>query len=167
MKFLIFIEKFVDRRREMRSIFIAVVSICVATALMGNAFAVGLYVVGKEDCDCSPLVAQGIVPDTLNKLKEAFLFTQMAAVLDRIGVEVRAMLAGFGPTSAEAAEPPKMIEQTEEKGKTEVEKPPAKEEKPAVEKPVKSKKPSAKLKSIEKKKKSQKEKKVKVPPRAM
>jgi hypothetical protein len=149
----------------MRSIFIAVVSICVATALMGNAFAVGLYVVGKEDCDCSPLVAQGIVPDTLNKLKEAFLFPQMASVLDRIGQEVRAMLAGFGPTSAEAAEPPKMIEQTEEKGKADVEKPPAKEEKPAVEKPAKHKKPAAQLKAIEKKK--QQKKKVKKPPTVM
>jgi hypothetical protein len=173
MKFLIFFEKFVyynytipDRRREMRSFVIAVVAICLATALMGNAFAVGLYVVGKEDCDCSPLVAKGIVPDTVNKLTEALLFPQIAAVLDQIGQQVRAMLAGFGPTSAEAAEPPAMTEQTTDgKEKTEVEKTPAKEEKPAVEKPAKSKKPTAQLKGIQKKKKAKK--KVKMPPRAM
>jgi hypothetical protein len=149
----------------MRSFVIAVAAICLATALMGNAFAVGLYVVGKEECDCSPLVAQGIVPDTLNKLKEAFLFPQIAAVLDRVGQEVRAVLSGFGPTSAQAAEPPTVTEQTDGKEKAAVEKPPAKEEKPAVEKPAKSKKPTAKLKGIEKKKK--KEKKVKKPPTVM
>ncbi|HMK33798.1 MAG TPA: hypothetical protein VK463_01940 [Desulfomonilaceae bacterium] len=148
----------------MRSISIALVSICLAAALVGNSYAVGLYVVGKEDCDCSPLVARGIVPDTLNKMKEAFLFPQIAEVLDRIGIEVKAMLAGLGPAPAEAAETPAITEQTEGKAKTEMEKAPAKEEKPAVEKPAKHKKPTAELKKVEKKKTK---KKVKMPPRAM
>lgn len=150
----------------MRSIIIAVMAICVAAFLVGNANAVGLYVVGKEDCDCSQLVARGIVPDTLNKLTEALLFPQIAAVLDRIGQEVKVILAGMGPASAEAAVTPTITEQPEEKGKTEVEKPPAKEEKPAAEKITKPKKQVAQLKKKEKKQKP-KRKKVKAPPRAM
>jgi hypothetical protein len=159
------ITRFQIRRREMRSFVIAVVAFCLATAVAGNSFAVGLYVVGKEECDCSPLVAKGIVPDTVNKLSEAFLFPQIAAALDQAGKEVRGMLAGFGPTSAEAAEPSVTPEQAAvEKGKTETVAPHAKEAKPAVEKHVMPKKRSARLKRLEKK---SRKRKVKIPPRAM
>ncbi len=149
----------------MRSLFIAVVSFCVLFATLGTSHAVGLYVVGKEDCNCSPLTERGIVPDTLNTLKEAFVLPQLVAALDRIGIEVKNFISSIGAPPAHAAEPEKTPEVTNgDKDKPVVDTPPAKEEKPAAEvKPTKTKQASQVKKASDKPKK----KRVRVPPRAM
>jgi hypothetical protein len=141
----------------MRSFTIAIICTCVFLALVGSSHAVGLYVVGKEECNCSPLVARGIVPDTLNQLTEALWFPQVAVALDRIAVELKAMLASVGPQPEEVnGEKLKAPEETPET-KSEIEKKP--QEKPAVQKPAKHKQSKAPAKKIKKKKK------VKIPPR--
>ncbi len=91
---------------------------------MGNSQAVGLYVVGKEDCDCSPLVARGIVPDTLNKLKEAFVLPQMIQALDWIALEIKGMVANLGPAPSEGLAEPSAAPEPTEKEKQELEKAP-------------------------------------------
>ncbi len=130
--------------------------------IAGPSHAVGLYVVGKEECNCSSLVARGIIPDTLNKLKEAFLIPQLAGVLDKLAIEVQALLANAGPTPASDLAAVK--EETPfDKQTTEPEKvAPKEEEKPVVEKSAKEKKPVTHAKETKKAKK-----RVKIPPRAM
>jgi hypothetical protein len=139
----------------MRRFAIALVVSCVlGICSAGSADAVGFYVVGKEDCQCSPLVARGIVPDTLNKLKEAFFFPQVGVVLENFASEVRAMLyqAGSRPTLAEEAD-------TTEEPKSPTVKD-TKEKKKEVKKRVTKMKPA-------KKKLPEKKKRVPQPPRAM
>ncbi|MBM4328113.1 MAG: hypothetical protein FJ118_13235 [Deltaproteobacteria bacterium] len=92
----------------MRS-FLIVAAICVLLPLVlpMGAQAAGMIVVGKEECKCSPLVAQGVAPDTLNKLGHAFGFPSLFRAVDRIAGEVKNMLAQFGAaTPAHAAETP-------------------------------------------------------------
>jgi hypothetical protein len=118
-------------------------------------------VVGKECPDCSPLVARGIYPDSLNVIKEAFVLPQLVAALDQVAVEVRTAVLQIGapPTSAYA--------ETQEETAPEkpaVEKPSPKSERPVVEKPSKQKKSITPLKRDDTKKKK---KRVTMPPRAM
>ncbi len=149
----------------MRSIVIAA-AICVALATVwsGSAQAVGLYVVGKEDCDCSPLVARGIVPDPLNKLTEALLFPQFAEVLDRIALEIKGMVDQIGkPPVAETAAVAPETETAKEKPT--IEEKPVKKEKTIIEK-----KPAKKIKKASlqaSKQKAKKKKPVKMPSRVM
>ncbi len=148
----------------MRSIVIAA-AICVAMATVwsGSAQAVGLYVVGKEDCNCSSLTARGIVPDPLNKMTEALLLPQFAEVLDRIALEIKGMLDQVGrPPVAETAAVAPEAEVTKEKPS--VEEKPAKEEKAAVEKKPGKKEKKAGLQATKEKKKK---KRVKMPSRVM
>ncbi len=150
----------------MRSFLIAaVVTIALATTCVGHSYAAGMYAVGKEECNCSPLVARGIIPDPLNKLSEAFLFPQVAMVIDNIVVGIKDMIGQFGPTPAEASE--EAVKQGEAapelKEKPGKEEAPLKEEKPSVEKkPTKKKKPAVHLKNYQKKKKHRR---VKLPPK--
>jgi len=154
----------------MRSFIIAVVvTIALATACVTNVHAVGMYRVGKEECNCSPLVAKGIIPDPLNKLKEALVCSQLALVLDRIVVEIKGIVGQFGVNSAAASEEAvkKGEEAPELKARPAIEKIPrkeefpAKEEKPAIEKKsIKGKKPAVQLKKDQKKKR-----RVKIPPK--
>jgi hypothetical protein len=148
------------------------VSIVLAIACVGNVHAVGLYAVGKEECNCSPLVARGIIPDPLNKLKEALLLPQMAMVLDKIVVEIKGMIGQVGGPSAAASEEaikqgeeaPELKEKQaiEKKGSKEEVSPP-KEEKPALEKkPIRKPKPALHLKKDDGKKKKRR---VKIPPK--
>ena len=155
----------------MRSFTIAVmVTIVLATACVGNVYAVGLYAVGKEQCNCSPLVARGIIPDPLNKLKEALVCSQLAQVLDKIVVELKGMVAQVGAPSVgayEEATKEEEIQGIKEKPTLEKkpgkEEGPAKEEKPAIEKKsIKGKKPALQLKKDETKKKKRR---VKIPPK--
>jgi len=150
----------------MRSIVIvAAVFVALATVWVGNAQAVGLYAVGKEDCDCSPLTARGIVPDTLNKLQEAFLLSHIAAALDKVAVEIRGMVDQIGkpPITEAATTPPELPDKTEKPAITEK---PEKDTKPTIDK--KSEKTGKKIgiKSA-KADKSKKKKRVKVPSRVM
>jgi hypothetical protein len=154
----------------MRSYIIAVlVTIALATACVGNVYAVGVYTVGKEECNCSPLVARGIIPDPINKLHEALLFPHLAIVLDKIAVALKDMVGQIGapPTAAFEEAIKKGEEASELKGKPAIEKKPGKEEvspkeeKPVIEKKsIKGKKPAAHLKKDQKKKK-----RVKIPPK--
>ncbi len=154
----------------MRSLIIAVlVTIALAAACVGNVHAVGVYAVGKEQCNCSPLVARGIIPDPLNKLHEVLLFPQLAMILDKIAVGIKDMVGQVGmPPTADSEEAIKKGEEASElKEKPAIEKKPGKEEvspkeeKPAIEKKsIKKKKPAMELKKDQKKKK-----RVKIPPK--
>jgi len=153
----------------MRSFIIAVlVTIALAAACVGNVHAVGLYAVGKEDRNCSPLVARGIIPDPLNKLHEVLLFPQLAMILDKIAIGIKDMVGqAGGPAALAPEEEIKRGEEAQElKEKPTTEKMPGKEEvvpkeeKPAIEKKsIKKKKPAVQLK------KDQKKKRVKIPPK--
>jgi hypothetical protein len=156
----------------MRSFIIAVlVTIALAAACVGNVHAVGLYAVGKEECNCSPLVARGIIPDPLNKLHEALLLPHLAMVLDKIAMGIRDMVGQTsGPYAVAPEEEIKRGEEAPElKEKPAIEKKSGKEEiapkeeKPATEKKsIKKKKPSMQLKKDDGKKKK---KRVKIPPK--
>ena len=92
----------------MRS-FVTVAAICVllSSVLPVGAQAAGMIVKGKEECKCSPLVARGVVPDTLNKLSHAFIFPSLFRAVDLIAGEVKNMLAQFGVAApAHAADAP-------------------------------------------------------------
>lgn len=138
----------------MRSLVVALIAcMLVVGALAQRSEAVGFQVVGKEECKCSPLVARGIVPDTLNKLKEAFVFPSLVVAVERVAGEFRAVVSQFGAGPMAAVEPevpPPSVEK-----KTEVKKEPVRM------KPVKEKK----KKSAEKK--STTKRRIKQPPRAM
>lgn len=151
----------------MRSSLISVAVICLlAVFLATDSKAVGLTAVGKEDCICSPLVERGIVPDTLNKLKLAFEFPQLAMVLDRLALDVRGILGqfGVGPQAlAVDSAPPKdeLKDLKEPKDKKEFKSSP-------VSKKSKLQAKQDQIKKVTKKtKRPQTKKKVKVPPRAM
>jgi hypothetical protein len=149
----------------MRSFSIAaVVIIALATACVDRSYSAGTYVVGKEECNCSPLIARGIIPDPLNKLSEALLLPQVAMVLDKIVVGIKDMMGQFGPTPAEVSE--EAVKQGEAAPELNEEpgpgKTPQKEEKPAIEKkPIKKKKSAVHLKKYQKKK----HRRVKLPPK--
>ena len=79
------------------TITMGMVCVFVCLVLSGGAHAVGDYVVGKEKCDSTSLNAKGIVPDTMNKFKELFVFTSyMAKAIDTLAGEVKAILGQFG-----------------------------------------------------------------------
>jgi hypothetical protein len=147
----------------MRSTFL-VATLCVALimAFGGSAQAVGLYVVGKEDCNCSPLTPNGIVPDTLNKMYLALLIPEISGVLDKVAIELKGMFDQIGkPPSAEAA----VIGETPE-SKSSVTSEKSKEEKPAIEKKTDTKEKKSQLKTSKSDQKKKK-KRVKVPSRVM
>jgi hypothetical protein len=82
----------------MRSIIITgMVCVLVCVVLLGGAQAVGNYVVGQEKCDRSSLNARGIIPDTMNKIKEMFVFPSIfVKAVDTVAGEVKAILSQFG-----------------------------------------------------------------------
>jgi len=134
---------------------------------LGNANSAGLYVVGKEPCDCSPLIARGIIPDPLNRLHDMLYSPQVAAALDSVAVEVRSMVTQLETTETNGSAPAVAPEE-ETKGPKEkptLEEKATKEEgagKEATETIGKKKPVVHAKKAIQKKKK-----KVKVPGRAM
>jgi hypothetical protein len=85
----------------MRYLVIAtVLSILVLSGMSDSARAVGYDVAGKEECVCSPLVARGIYPDTLNNLKEALVLPKLGFLAERLAQEIKAILGQFGVQSA-------------------------------------------------------------------
>ena len=103
----------------MRS-FVVTMAVCalLATGFAANALAVGVYVAGKEDCKCSPLVAAGIVPDMLNTLAAMPFWRVLNGVAERLAAGVHAMLnqTGGAPTLAAAGpETPPSIAPAEKK----------------------------------------------------
>jgi hypothetical protein len=140
----------------MRYLVIVMVSCALVAFSTGPAAAVGYFVAGKE-CDCCPLTARGIVPDTLNKFKLAFSFPWVTSTLDSVAVEIRTLLGqmGVGAVPVAAVAPPEEPKEKPKDKATDVKEKPktGKEAKPDL----KQKKP----------RKISKKKKVKVPPRAL
>ena len=144
------------RRIQMRSHIIAL-AICVSlwTGFLANAHAAGYYSVGKEDCNCSPLVARGIMPDTLNQLVEALAFPKIGWAFERLATEIKLIASQFGPKPT-----PEIADAIEKKEvSAEIEEPIKVEKKPVLrEKKGKVKKTA---------KETSKKKRVKVPTRTL
>lgn len=119
------------------------IALVVAAVGVQCSWAVGFDVVGKEKCECGPLVSRGIIPDTLNKLKEALFLDKLASVLDWIAADGGALMAQVGPSSHREVR--ETVYPTADTGVV-------KEEKKAPSKPAK---------------KRVKKRRVKIPPRAM
>ncbi|MFH0823668.1 MAG: hypothetical protein V2B18_13040 [Pseudomonadota bacterium] len=81
---------------------ITAAAVCAAFLVLqaSGASAVGVYTPGKEQCNCSPMVARGVYPDTLNLLHEAFVFPSINNTIDRIAVEVKSLISQFSLASA-------------------------------------------------------------------
>lgn len=140
----------------MRYLAILMVSGVLVGFFSGPASSVGYYVVGK-DCQCCPLTAKGIVPDTLNTFKYAFTFPWLISTLDVIAIEARTLLGQMGVGSTSFASMPS----TEEPKDT------TKKKEPEVsEKPQTSKESPADPNKKQPRKITRKTK-VKVPPRAL
>jgi hypothetical protein len=75
------------------SIAIAVIAL---VAIIGDVQSAGLENPRKSSCRCSRLVSEGVVPDTLNKLTSTFTSPLINATIDRLAVEVKAILSQFG-----------------------------------------------------------------------
>lgn len=142
----------------MRYITVLSVVFALMALFLGNAGAAGMVVMGKEPCDCSSLVARGIIPDPLNKLADMLYFPQVASALDSVAVEVRSMLAQ--PEEEATVEPEEEAKQPKEKST--LEEKPEKPAKEAIRHSEKKKKVAQSKKPTHKKKK-----RVKVPSRAM
>jgi hypothetical protein len=152
----------------MRFVVVAIVALALVTGLSGFAGAAGYQVVGKEDCNCSPLVARGIYPDTLNKLHQAVYFPTVIAAVDQVAMDLKSVVTHFVvggvPEEQESASSTEETKAIQEKSapaaeeKVQKKEKPAKEEKPAT---LKKKKSTRSVKQVDTKKK-----KIKVPSRA-
>jgi hypothetical protein len=106
----------------MRRMVVAMVCLALVAGFSATAGAVGLQAVGKEQCNCSPLVARGIIPDTMNQIHDALYFPTLMGVLDHVAVDVRTLVEQIGsPEVAEAEAPPakEEIKQSTEKARSE------------------------------------------------
>ncbi len=128
----------------------ALLSVLPLSGFWQSAQAVGYDVAGKEKCVCSPLVARGIYPDTLNNLKEALVLPKLGFLAERLAQEIKAILGQFGVQSA--GDPRGKIEPTKSIASLETR---AEEEKKRL--------TDAKTK----KKSREKKRRVKLPPRAL
>jgi hypothetical protein len=82
----------------MRSFLIAgMLCVVLAFACTTGSQAAGVYAVGKEECNCSSLVARGIIPDSLNKLKEAIFFPELSLAVQGLAEEFRSVLMHLAP----------------------------------------------------------------------
>jgi hypothetical protein len=72
---------------------IAAILVCIS---LTNAFSAGYGNPSEQDCSCDSLVRQGIKPDAINRLTSAFSFLNVSPYLDRLAVEVKAILSQFG-----------------------------------------------------------------------
>ena len=88
-----------------------VLSVLVMGLMSEAAMATGYDVAGKEKCVCSPLTERGVVPDTLNNLKEVLIFPKLGFLAERLALEIKAILGQFGIESA--GDPRGRIVQTE------------------------------------------------------
>ncbi len=88
----------------MRSCLIAgMLCFVLAFACAADSQAAGVYAVGKEECNCSSLVARGIIPDSLNKLKEAIFFPELSLAVQNLAEEFRSALIHLAPKPAAAS----------------------------------------------------------------
>ena len=148
----------------MRSLVVAMMCVALVAGVYGTAHSVGYKVVGKEDVVCSPLVARGVIPDSLNLFVEAVRFPKLAQAVDGLAVEIRSFADQFAaPPESEVAETSEPATESKVSGEKPSEEAVGKEEKPGKEEVStgeKTKKPAAKAKTQPKKRK------VKVPARA-
>lgn len=107
------------------------ISLFMGASWVSTSHAVGYYSVGKEGCNCSPLVARGIVPDTLNLLQEALVLPRIGGALERFAVSIREMFTQFAATPVDTVaepitkkEPPVQFDEPtkEDKKKTTIDK---------------------------------------------
>jgi hypothetical protein len=153
----------------MRFLVVAIVTLALVPGLIGTARSAGYQVVGKEDCDCSSLVARGVYPDTLNKLHQAVYFPTVISAVDRVAMDLKSVVTHLA--ASPAAEPQESTLPTEEtKIGPEKAAPPAeqkiqKEEKAKEATPATTKKKKANKKTTQSiKRKSTNKKQIKVPP---
>ena len=79
------------------TIITGMVCVMVCVIWLGGAQAIGNYVVGQEKCDRTSLNARGIIPDTMNKIKEVFVVPSFVVkAIDTVAGEVKAILSQFG-----------------------------------------------------------------------
>jgi hypothetical protein len=90
----------------MRRLVVAMVCLALVAAFAGTVGAVGLQVVGKEACTCSPLVGRGIVPDTVNEIHDALYFPTLMGALDQVAINVRTFVEQLGTAEVPEAEAP-------------------------------------------------------------
>ncbi|MGC8657722.1 MAG: hypothetical protein ACP5U1_01485 [Desulfomonilaceae bacterium] len=117
----------------MRYFLVSLLCVAAMFAFSSNSMAVGVYTPGHEQCDCSPLIQRGVIPDTWNKLTQALLIPQICWAIDRLTIEAKAVINQFG-------EPPEtaQVSATSETRELKDQPPPLKKEK--VKKPVEKKK---------------------------
>lgn len=77
-----------------------VLSVLMIVLVSESVKATGYDVAGKEKCVCSPFTSRGVVPDTLNNLSEALVFPKLGFVVERLALEIKAILGQFGVKSA-------------------------------------------------------------------
>jgi hypothetical protein len=154
----------------MRFLVVAIVTLALVPGLVGTACSAGYQVVGKEDCDCSSLVARGVYPDTLNKLHQAVYFPTVISAVDRVAMDLKSVVIHLA--AGPAAEPQESTVQEEDtKVAPEKATPPAeekirKEEKAKEATPATTTKKKIKKKTTQGIKKDGKPKKqIKVPPK--
>jgi hypothetical protein len=82
------------------------ISLFIGVGCVSTSHAVGYYSVGKEDCRCSPLVARGIFPDTLNLINEALVLPGLGGALERFAVSIREMFTQFAATPSDSVSEP-------------------------------------------------------------
>ncbi len=82
-------------------VFAAVVSLVVA-GMVGIAPAAGLQKVGEEECRCSPLVANGVIPDVWNQLALLLTLPNISQAVDNIAVDFKEIVGQFGINGGDA-----------------------------------------------------------------
>jgi hypothetical protein len=66
-----------------------------------GAMAAGYVDPANQDCQCDTLIRSGIKPDPLNRLAHILSLVDLTPYLDKLAVEVRAILNQFGVNSLE------------------------------------------------------------------
>ncbi len=68
-----------------------------------NIHAAGYFDPNKEDCKCDTLVKQGIKPDVLNRVHQAWVFLNIGPILDSVATGLKGVLSQFGLKSSKAS----------------------------------------------------------------
>lgn len=150
----------------MRFLVVAIVTLALVPGLVGTALSAGYQVVGKEPCNCSPLVARGIYPDTLNKLHDAVYFPTVLAAVDQVAMDLKSVVTHLAAAPAEEAQESGVASEDVKAApqKSTTEEKIQKEEKAKEAPPAAVKKKAKKKTTHSNKRSSKKHKKIKVPP---
>jgi hypothetical protein len=100
----------------MRYLVLLAVGCLVVTGMVGNAAGAGLELMAEDECRCSPLVANGVIPDAWNQLAMMLTFSELNHAIDEVAIDLKALVDQFGlnggNTVASASVPPS-LEKTE------------------------------------------------------